>query len=61
MNSWLERSIATPIAADGGRSSPESDAREPMQRLDELMMVVEALCPVWPPRPPHQEGGRLLL
>jgi hypothetical protein len=34
---------------------------DPYAALDELMVVVEALCPEWPERPPFRNGGRMLL
>ncbi len=40
-----------PLTADGGlQERPVSD-RDPFEILDDLMLVVEALCPVWPERP----------
>jgi len=39
-----------PLASNGGISSPPTDARKPFEVLDELMQVVEALCPAWPHR-----------
>ncbi len=32
-----------------------------MRALDDLMVVVEALCPVWPERPLFKDTGRMLL
>jgi hypothetical protein len=34
---------------------------DPYQALDDLMVAVEALCPVWPPREPLRSGPRMLL
>lgn len=36
----------------GGGAAPRTSVAEsdPYQRLDDLMAVVEALCPAWPPR-----------
>lgn len=38
------------LAAEAGISPVPLDARDPFEVLDDLMTVVEALCPVWPPR-----------
>lgn len=39
-----------PLSQDGGITAPASDNRDPFEVLDDLMQVVEALCPTWPPR-----------
>jgi hypothetical protein len=44
------RSPAPHLAAEGGITEASSDQREPFAALDDLMVVVEALCPRWPPR-----------
>jgi hypothetical protein len=50
-----------PFAADAGTSAlPHSD-RDPFEALDDLMTVVEALCPRWPQRAVFSDGGRMLL
>jgi hypothetical protein len=36
-------------------------ARDPFQSLDELVLVVEALCPVWPDRPTCEDSIHFLL
>jgi hypothetical protein len=41
---------ATPLAAEGGVTITVTDARDPYEVLDDLMVVVEALCPIWPAR-----------
>lgn len=41
---------ATPLAAEGGVTIAVTDARDPYEVLDDLMVVVEALCPIWPAR-----------
>lgn len=49
-----------PIAAEGGLAAqPASPPRDPYEALDDLMVVVEALCPAWPARATfrHVEGG----
>lgn len=40
-----------PIIAEGGIVAATSIARDPYATLDDLMVVVEALCPQWPARP----------
>ena len=39
------------LIADGGRPSFVSTERDPFVALEDLMVVVAALCPVWPSRP----------
>ena len=39
------------LFADGGLQTVVSSDRDPFEALDDLMMVVEQLCPEWPPRP----------
>lgn len=34
---------------------------DPYFVLDQLMVVVEALCPVWPPRPTFADAGEMRL
>jgi hypothetical protein len=42
---------ATPhLAAEGGLAMEPRHEREPFAALDDLMVVVEALCPDWPAR-----------
>jgi hypothetical protein len=48
---FLTKPPETPLAGEGGVTEPVSDPRDPYQVLDELMVVVEALCPTWPTRP----------
>lgn len=38
------------IAAEGGVTAPIESARDPYERLDDLMVVIEALCPKYPER-----------
>jgi hypothetical protein len=40
----------TPLSAEGGVTIAVTDPREPFDVLNDLMVVVEALCPIWPPR-----------
>lgn len=46
-----EKSTDAPIVADGGVAPALAAPADPFQALDDLMAVVEELCPVWPPRP----------
>ena len=50
-----------PLAADGGLALPATCAEDPFRALDDLMAVVEALCPIWPQRGPFAEGHKMLL
>ncbi len=50
------------IAADVGSTAAERNAeRDPYQVLEELMCVVEALCPTWPPREISSGSEKYLL
>jgi len=51
----------TPLAADGGLKPPAAPIEDPFEALDDLMVVIEALCPTWPPPPTFRDGGRMLL
>lgn len=42
--------VLHPLSGDGGLNVPQIDARDPFEALDDLMQVVEALCPTWPRR-----------
>jgi hypothetical protein len=46
---------------DGGVASAPDAERDPFAALDDLMTVVEALCPSWPPREPFGPMRRLRL
>lgn len=50
-----------PIAAEGGVAGAPTLPEDPYQALDELMSVVEVLCPVWPAREVFKEGSSMLL
>lgn len=60
MNS-LAKSIEPPLAGDGGLRAFARDEEDPFRQLDDLMAVVEALCPVWPQRDAFVNSGRMLL
>jgi hypothetical protein len=38
------------LVAGGGIRVPVPTMRDPFEALDDLMVVVEALCPTWPHR-----------
>ena len=38
------------FAGSGGITAPVSSDRDPFEVLDDLMVVIEALRPTWPPR-----------
>jgi hypothetical protein len=40
----------TPLVASGGVRSDVEPAVDGFVALDDLMAVIEALCPTWPPR-----------
>jgi hypothetical protein len=56
-----ETSAEPPFAADGGVEPLRRVELDPYRALDELMAVVEALCPVWPERETFHTGTRMLL
>ena len=60
MSSFV-KSVEPPFAAEGGIDLPHRLDEDPYTRLDELMAVVEALCPVWPARKLFFSEGKLLL
>lgn len=54
--------VEPPLAAEGGLpASAPARERNPYEVLDDLMVVVEALCPRWPPREPFKAEGLWLL
>lgn len=46
-----------PIAADGGFEGPVPDTRDPYEILDDMMAVVEQLCPEFPEREIFKTDG----
>lgn len=56
-----EKSTDAPILAGGGVTAPPADAADPYRVLDELMAVIEELCPVWPARPTFATESNYLL
>ena len=59
--SSFEKSTDVPMVAEGGLTSPIAAPIDPFQALDDLMVVVEELCPVWPERATfaNEAGNRL--
>jgi hypothetical protein len=50
-----------PFANAGGISVPATSEKDPYRALDDLMSVVEALCPIWPQREPFVSTAEMLL
>jgi hypothetical protein len=50
-----------PFVAEGGVPYTPDLSRDPFEALDDLMAVVEALCPKWPPREITKDGDYWLL
>lgn len=51
-----------PFAAEGGVTHvPAATSRDPFEALDDLMTVIEALCPVWPSREIFSSTDRFLI
>jgi hypothetical protein len=48
--SSCEKSTDAPLAAEGGVRVSTERPDDPYQVLDDLMAVVEQLCPQWPQR-----------
>ncbi len=42
-------------------SAPGPSAHDPYEALDDLMCVIEELCPRWPAQPTGIDGAKLLL
>jgi hypothetical protein len=49
------------LAAEGGVVAPIASERDPYEVLDDLMTVVEALCPTWPERAPFTGNEKFKL
>ena len=57
-----EEPAESPFAAGAGvAAAPPTAEGDPYRALADLMVAVEALCPVWPPRDVFRDGGRMLL
>lgn len=50
-----------PIAGAGGIDAVPVSERDPYEALEELMAVVEELCPVWPARDTFEKHRIFLL
>jgi hypothetical protein len=48
--SSCEKLTDAPLAAEGGVRVPPEQPADPYRVLDDLMAVVEQLCPQWPER-----------
>jgi len=63
--STVERNAASEspalLAGSGGIVAATTSEREPYEALDDLMSVIEALCPTWPPREISSGTGPFLL
>jgi hypothetical protein len=51
----------TVLVGSGGIVVAVTGEREPYEALDDLMSVIEALCPTWPPREISSGIGKFLL
>jgi hypothetical protein len=59
--SFSERPPEPPFAADAGIQSFAARTEDWLRALDDLMVVVEALCPRWPARAPFARSPTMLL
>lgn len=50
-----------PLAAEAGLSAPPPAGEDPWRTFEEVMAVVEALCPEWPQRPTFPQDAKFLL
>lgn len=50
-----------PIVGEGVIFERPATNRDPFESLDDLMTVIEALCPIWPDRKTFSSSGRFLL
>ena len=50
-----------PFAADAGIASTLPRPQDAFRALDELMVVIEALCPRWPGRQPFDGSATMVL
>jgi hypothetical protein len=58
----ISRAASGFAAADGGMAHvPATTGRDPFEALDDLMTVIEALCPVWPNREIFSSTDRSLI
>jgi len=59
MNS--SETVDHPLSSEGGLHWPAHDRHDPFEAVDELMQVVEALCPTWPSRAPFPRSATFIL
>ncbi len=45
------------LANAGGISEAPADSRDPFEVLDDLMQVIESLCPIYPRRDTFPDGA----
>lgn len=55
------KSVEQPLANEGGLEQSVRQEADPYGALDDLMAVVETLCPEWPQRPALLNTDRMLL
>lgn len=58
---YSAKSTEQPFAADGGIGRVRKREQDPFRALDDLMVVVEALCPAWPQRKPFESTDEMRL
>lgn len=58
---YFAKSTEPLSAGDAGVNDFGHREEDPFRTIDDLMAVVEALCPVWPERDAFVNGGRMLL
>lgn len=56
-----EQSPEQPLVEDGDVQVPAGPVEDFFAALDDLMVFVEALCPVWPPRATFTGKEKMLL
>jgi len=49
------------LTSTGGVRLQPADAQDPFEALDDLMQVVEALCPTWPDRDVFSDAAAFVL
>lgn len=59
--SFYDRPPDPPFAAEAGIQTPAAPPEDGFRALDDLMVVIEALCPRWPAREPFAVCGSMLL
>lgn len=50
-----------PLSNGAGIETPRIPEDDPYRALDELMAVIEILCPEWPERGTFVDSGKMLL